>query len=286
VHLTYQLRENLLVRAAYAKTYGRPDFDSVIPNATINESDQGGSDPDPNGIPGRITVRNTGLRPWTADNYDLSMEYYTTQGGLFSAGIFRKDIRNFFGDTVRVATAADLAALELDPRYVGWLLSTKFNLPGEARVTGVEVNVRQSLRMLADWGRYFSVFANATKLDLDGDQAAAFENFIPKSANWGFEFTRKPFAFMAKWNYRGLQQRAAVPALGPDAFEYGKPRTRLDVNLDYQVRPNLYVYINGQNIFDVPEVLLRYGSLTPEYAHTFQTLTTGVQWTVGVKGAF
>ena len=91
---------------------------------------------------------------------------------------------------------------------------------------------------------------------------------------------------MAKWNHRGLQQRAAVAALGPDAYEYGKARTRLDVNLDYQLRPNLYLYINGQNILDVPEVLLRYGSQTPAYARTFQTLTTGVQWTFGVKGSF
>ena len=35
LHLTYNLRENLLVRAAYARTYGRPDFANVIPNATI-----------------------------------------------------------------------------------------------------------------------------------------------------------------------------------------------------------------------------------------------------------
>ena len=46
LHLTYQLRENLLVRAAYARTYGRPDFANVIPNATINETDTGGADPD------------------------------------------------------------------------------------------------------------------------------------------------------------------------------------------------------------------------------------------------
>jgi len=214
------------------------------------------------------------------------LEYYTAQGGLFSAGVFRKDISDFFGDAVRTATAADLAALDLDPRYAGWMLSTKFNLPGQARVTGFEFNVRHSLRPLGAWGRYFSAFVNGTKLDLDGDQDAEFDGFIPTSANWGFEFSRKPFAFMAKWNHRGLQQRAGVPALGADAFEYGKARTRLDVNLDYQVRPNLYLYVNGQNILDVPEVLLRYGSLTPAYARTTQTLTTGVQWTIGVKGSF
>ena len=36
-------------------------------------------------IRGTIDIRNSGLKPWTADNYDLSLEYYTAQGGVFSA---------------------------------------------------------------------------------------------------------------------------------------------------------------------------------------------------------
>ena len=31
-----------------------------------------------------LTVRNTGLQPWTADNYDLSLEYYFGRGGVAS----------------------------------------------------------------------------------------------------------------------------------------------------------------------------------------------------------
>jgi TonB-dependent receptor len=286
VHLTYQIRDNLLARAAYAKTYGRPDFTNIIPNATVDETDFNDNIPDPTQIPGRITSRNTGLRPWTADNYDLSVEYYTEQGGLFSAGAFRKDIRDFFGAAVKIATEADLQQLGLDPRYVGWQVSTTYNLPGAARVSGVEFNMRHSLRPLGGWGRFFQAFVNGTKLKLEGDQDAEFSGFIPESANWGFDFTRKPFSVMAKWNYRGRQRLGNVPALGLDAFEYSKARTRLDVNVDYQLRPNLFLYFSGQNVFDVPETLLRYGSQTPRYARVSQVLTTGVQLTLGIKGTF
>ena len=286
VHLTWQIREDLLARAAYAKTYGRPDITNIVPNTTVDETDFSGGTPDPTQIPGRITTRNTGLRPWTADNFDLSLEYYTPQGGLASVGAFRKDIRNFFGDAVKVATVADLEALDLDPRYAGWQITTQFNLPGTARVQGLEFNVRQSLRPLGGWGRYFAVFANGTKLRLEGARAADFSGFIPESANWGFDFTRKPFSLMAKWNYRGQQRLGSVVALGPDAYEYSKPRTRLDVNLDYQLRANLFLYMSGQNVFDVPETLLRFGSQTPGYARVSQVLTTGVQITLGVKGTF
>ena len=286
VHLTYQIRENLLARAAYAKTYGRPDFVNIVPNATIDETDFNDNIPDPGGIPGRITSRNTGLRPWTADNYDLSLEYYTPQGGLFSAGVFRKDIRDFFGAAVKIATVADLELLGLDPRYVGWQVSTLFNQPGTARVSGVEFNLRHSLRPLGGWGKYFHAFVNGTKLTLAGNRDTDFSGFIPKAANGGLDFSRKPFAVMLKWNHRGLQRLARVATLGADAYEYAKSRTRLDVNIDYQLRPSLFLYLSGQNVFDVPETLLRYGSETPGYARVSQVLTTGVQLTLGVKGSF
>ncbi len=285
-HLTYQIKENFLARAAYAKTYGRPDFSAIVPNTTVDETDFGNATPEPSQIPGRITTRNTGLRPWSGDNYDLSIEYYTPQGGLFSAGVFRKDIRNFFADAVKVATAADLELLELDPRYLGWQITTTYNQTGGARVDGVEFNLRHSLRPLGAWGRHFNAFVNGTKLQLKGGRNSDFSGFIPESANWGIDFSRKPFSVMAKWNYRGQQRLAAVAALGPDAYEYSKSRTRLDVNIDYQLRPNLFLYMSGQNVFDIPETLLRFGSQTPGYARVSQVLTTGVQLTLGIKGSF
>jgi len=286
VHLTYHLKENFLLRGAYAKTYGRPDFTNLIPNATIDETDFQDNVPDPDQIPGRINVRNTGLKPWSADNYDLSLEYYTDQGGLFSAGVFRKDIKNFFGSVVKVATAADLELLDLDPRYLGWRLTTTYNLPETARVTGVEFNFRHSLRALGGWGRYFQAFVNGTKLDLDGSKDADFGDFVPESANWGVNYSRKPFAVMAKWNYRGTQRRDRIAALGTDAFEYVKGRITLDVNIDFQLRTNLFLYFNGQNILNVPEILQRYGTQTPAYARRYQEMTHGVQLTLGVKGTF
>ena len=107
LHLTYEARENFLVRAAYARTYGRPNFTDIIPRTIVNERDLREDElNDPNVIKGTVTVRNVGLRPWTADNYDISLEYYTKHGGLLSAGVFRKEISNFFGNAVRIATLA------------------------------------------------------------------------------------------------------------------------------------------------------------------------------------
>lgn len=285
-HASWQFTENLLARVAYARTYGRPAFTDIIPSATINELDLGADQiADPTIAKGTITVRNTGLQPWTADNYDLSLEYYHSTGGVISGGIFAKEIRNFFGDEVRLATAEDLEVVGLDSRYVGWNLASKFN-SGSARIRGGEINVRQSLRMIGTWGRYFAVFGNITKLELEGGQGASFTSFIPKTANWGFSFSRQRVTFLAKWNHRGRDRRVPQPLYGPDGYEFFKARTNLDLNFIYSVSPRISVVANANNVFNVPQTILRYGSSTPGYARQWRRSEFGVALALGVKGTF
>lgn len=287
LHLTFDIQENFLARAAYARTYGRPNFSDIIPRTVINERDltQEQLD-DPNVIKGTITVRNAGLRPWTADNFDLSLEYYTKQGGLFSAGVFLKEIRNFFGDAVRVATLADLDQVGIDdPRYVGWNLSTKFNA-GDARISGADFNIRHSLRELGSWGSYFTVFANGTYLKLEGNQQAQFSSFIPKSANWGVSFNRKRLSVVAMWNYRGLNKRGAQPAFGPDAFEYFDPVTKMDLSLAFQLSRRISIVSSINNVFNQSTELVRYGSQTPRYARQNRTEEFGAGISLGIKGSY
>jgi TonB-dependent receptor len=287
LHLTYSLKENLLLRAAYARTYARPNFGDIIPTATINENDftEEDIDANPELVRGTINVSNIALRPWTADNFDLSVEYYFQKGGMVSAGVFLKEIKDFFGTGVRVATLADLEELGLGPQYVDWNLNSKFN-SGDARISGAEFDFRQSLRFLGKWGGYFSVFANGTYLRLEGDQRADFTSFVPRSANWGVSFNRKRMQISARWNYRGVNKRGAQPAVGPDAFAYFPASTRLDLSAAYQVSKRLTVVASVNNISYVPERTLQYGSATPDYARYRVFKEYGIALGLGIKGSF
>jgi len=235
--------------------------------------------------PGSISVRNTGLRPWSADNYDLSLEYYTDQGGLFSAGVFRKDIQDFFGDSVTVATAADVEAFGLDPRYEGWDLLTKFN-SGSARVSGIEFNARHSLRPLGEWGKFITVFANATHLKLEGNPYASFKSFIPRTANWGVSLNWKRFTLTPKWNYRGLNKLVAVPASGPDAFRYIKSRVILDVSVAYRLTARLSLTGSVSNATNNHLTQMIYGDATPTYAWRSLDGEYGAAFALGLRGSF
>lgn len=286
LHLTYTFSESLLLRAAYAKTYGRPDFTDILPNAQVDEADLDGDQVgNPAVVQGNITVTNPGLRPWSADNYDLSLEYYTRNGGLFSIGAFQKNIKDFFGNVVKIATLADTEEFGLDPRYVGWRVTSKINA-GDARVSGVEFNVRHSLQGLGSWGRYFTAFANGTKLKLEGSSQSAFNNFTPESMNGGLTFSRRSVMLMAKWNYRGKRRLGALPALGPDAYEYQDHYKSVDVNAEYQLRKGLSLYLSASDVFNAAKVTQRYGSDTPDYAKRYLTDHKGVSLSMGFKGTF
>jgi TonB-dependent receptor len=283
-HLTFNATENFQVRFAYAKTYGRPNFSEIIPNSSIDEADVD-LETNPLANPGRINIRNTGLRPWTADNFDLSLEYYTDTGGLFSAGAFRKDISDFFGAVARIATPADIEAFGLDPRYVGWTLSTKVNA-GDARISGVEFNLRHSLAFAGNWGRQFQVFVNGTKLELKGNSEADWRGFVPESLNWGFTFARRPFTVMAQWTHQGESQKAPVATMGANAFVFRQPRTSMDLNVEYLVHAKFSVFANVRNVLNEYYTDWAYGPQTPDYAKFRIDTNNGTQWAIGVKGTF
>jgi TonB-dependent receptor len=282
LHLTYNFSQSLLLRLAYARTFGRPNFTDIIPNTDIAEDDNIAN---PELATGQVSVRNTGLQPWHADNYDLSLEYYTRQGGSFSVGLFRKQITDFFGSAVRTATLADTVELGLDPRYVGWTITSRFN-SGDARISGAEFSATHSLAPLGGWARHLSAFANGTKLKLEGNQGASFAEFIPENLNWGISFSRKPVIFMARWNYRGRQTGAAIPALGPDAFTGEDRHTTLDVNTEYRISKTMSLFVNIQNVFNSPIITLAYGPETPDYARRLLTSISGMTISLGIKGNF
>lgn len=284
LHATFHATENLLARFAYARTYGRPNFSEIIPNSSVDEADVD-RETNPLANPGRINLRNTGLRPWSAHNYDLSLEYYTEAGGLFSAGAFRKDITDFFGAITRIATPADLEAFGLDPRFAGWTLSTKVNA-GDARVSGVEFNFRHSLAFAGAWGRMFQVFANGTRLRLQGNSEADWRGFMPRSLNWGFTFARRPFTVMAQWTYQGESQRAPVATMGTGAFVFRQPRTSMDLNVEYLLSRRFSVFTNVRNVFNEYFTEHVYGPQTPAYARFQRDTNNGTQFAIGAKGAF
>ncbi|BET65619.1 hypothetical protein ASA1KI_05370 [Opitutales bacterium ASA1] len=300
VHLTYNITNDVILRAAFAKTFGRPNLSNILPSTEINENEV--TDPDnlPD-FPGYISIRNTGLEPWQGNNYDLSIEYYTKNGGLLSAGVFRKEIDGFFSSLRKPATLQDLAPFGLGSEYVGWELRTTINA-GDAEIDGFELSLNQRLDLLGrlvgreEFGRMFTLNANMTRMSLGGTNVFAFEKWIPDTGNVSLSFNKRPFSVQVKWNYRGAMRRArstsadlpAEDAANPDTYRFDGMLSQgfWDLNVDYRLGKNTSLFLSGRNIFDKGHVATRYNAFTADYARDIRTETFGVQWSIGIKGSF
>jgi outer membrane receptor protein involved in Fe transport len=147
----------------------------VIPGITVS---------DPSATVRTATIVNSGLQPWTADNYDVSLETYTLKGATVALSLYRKDIRNFFVQTQSAATLAQLESFGLSDDYLDYLVNTKTN-GGDARIEGYEFSWRQQLYFLPAWAKGLSTYANATISHLSGANATDFNPFAHKNINWG-----------------------------------------------------------------------------------------------------
>jgi iron complex outermembrane receptor protein len=288
VHLTYNITNDFLARFSYAKTIGRPDYTNIIPATDINFDD---SNPDT----GFITIRNTALKPWTADNFDLSLEYYFKKGGLFSFGVFQKNLTDFWTTRTGQIDAALADELGLPPDFIGWSVSTTEN-GGDARIRGMEFNWIQPLTFLPGWGKNFTIKANATKLDLSGDNSPDFRGFIEETGNFSIAFSKAPFSGNLTFNYRGRQKGTTItaPAAQTGAqygattgfFEYYAPRTFIDASAEVKVSKHVSIFAGVRNMLNKPQVIQRYNDVSPDYAKIFRQEEFGVSCSLGIKGSF
>jgi iron complex outermembrane receptor protein len=278
-NVSYALAERWLLRAAFAQTITRPQITSVIPSTTV-------TDPASTAVP-TITVNNAGLKPWSSKNYDVALEYYFDKPGLISLGAFRKDIRDFFGSTRQRATPELLAEYGFDDSYLSYDIATRENV-GNARVTGVEMEYRQTLTALPHWARGVSVFTNVTALRVQGQARADFSGFIGRTANWGLTLSRPRFTAKLNWNYRGRQRAGAVTGTNvPDGtYSYASPRLSTDVNLEVRLTRHATLFANVRNLMDIAWRNEIYGPATPTYARISNWVEYGPQVLMGIKGSF
>ncbi len=281
LNASFTIMEGLILRAAYAETIGRPNINFIIPGTTIT----GGDTATPT-----ITVNNSGLKPWSARNYDLSLESYQMKDGFASIGVFQKNIKDFFAVTNTIATPEllDLYGLGGDPSLVGYTISTRSN-GGDAKITGFEFSYRQSLTFLPQWARGFQVFVNGTKLSLQGSNTADFSGYTPKSASAGITFARSRLRLKGTVSYTGdistglVATSATIPA---GTYNYQGKRTRIGFDATYDLTKRYTIYASLQDLGGFVQNLQRYNDSTPDYAKGMRRQELGFYTTIGVTAKF
>jgi iron complex outermembrane recepter protein len=283
LNASYNVRENLIARAAVYTSVGRPNFNQYAGAVTLPDAEAAPSNTN------RITVSNAGIKAWSANTEKVRLEYYFEGVGQVSVGAFRRDFKNFFGSTTFPATPEFLALYDIDPATYGrYDVATQYNVPNKVRMTGYDFDYKQVLRFLPHWARGIQVFANATVIRATGDEDANFSGFVPRSYNWGTSLTREKFNIRLNWNYRGLSRGDPVTgrSIESGTFNWTSKLLFMDVQGEYRLTKRLAVFAAFRNIGDQTNDTKIYGPDTPEVARFRQRTTYGSLWSFGVKGSF
>lgn len=135
-HMTYKPIRWFNIKASVVKTIARPNYNYVAPRSLIDINSN------------RITAGNPDLEHMESWNYDLNLSFHNAKFGLFTAGIFYKDMKNIFYAVENFYLASDsLAEVNGYPGRKNYYLSSYENSP-EANVWGLEFDMQTNLKYM------------------------------------------------------------------------------------------------------------------------------------------
>ena len=126
IHVKYQPFDWFDIRASYTKTLARPNYNRLIPLWSSFGSS--------------ITWNNVDLKPAQSQNFDLYFSFYTQKIGLFSIGVFEKQIKDFvFATTTFISDSSQIRPEWPSTVTIGGTIYGYTNSPDIAKLQGLEL---------------------------------------------------------------------------------------------------------------------------------------------------
>ena len=241
----YNITDEVVVRAAYSRSLTRPALGDLAPTEIVNGVDEGG---------GTGSQGNPELTPFTADNFDIGLDWYFGDEGFLSANFFYKDIDDII----------DTEAFTEDrtfPRQRDNVLVTApivFTRPANgvtATITGFELSGQLPFAVLTDaeFLQDFGVFANYTYADSAADfssegdiRSSGLPGLSKNSYNLAAYYDNGRFDARVAYAWRSDFLEAFSGAFGIPRFE--ESRGQLDVSANYAIFDNLVLQFQALNL--------------------------------------
>lgn len=238
IHVRYKLGKQAQLRASFNQSLARPNYGDSAGTDTIDTAANS------------ETRGNPQLKPYEANNADLSIEFYPKALGVWSAGVFAKDIKNFiFRQTLARAGQGGLD------------LVTPLN-GQRAKIRGLELTWQQNLTMLPSPFDGLGLYSNYTLTDSEANYGAArpgeslpFSRQSKAMGNFAISYEKYGFFIRASLNYRspyiedgGLGANVATDTWVDD-------HTQIDVSMNYRVTKQFQVYAELLNVNEEPYIM-------------------------------
>ena len=225
VNLTFDVKDNVLLRVAAAETMSRPDFSALGGTVTLTDTTLTGNGGNPN------------LKPIKAAVYDAALEWYYAPTSIVAVSIFYQDLSSYvsFGTSKAVYLNSFLSKAGA-PVFSTYTISSPANTTGQ--VKGVEFQIQQPLPY--NFGFQF----NATYVDssdADGNPLVGTSRYTVNAVGY---YENAGFSGRLAYTYRshffvGLDRSAAE-----NQDNYGS----LDGSLNYRINQNLELTFDALNI--------------------------------------
>lgn len=234
---SYGLSDELILRFGYAKAIGRPNPDDIAKQQTESEDGEGVI---------FVSRGNPELEPRRADNFDLSLEWYFTEGGLLSLGYFFKDIEN------EIYTQRDEQIID----GIEYVFTQPLNA-ASADVQGLELTFNyDKFDFVEGFFSDFGFTSNVTWFDGEfevrntaGDTRIA--DRLPGSAEWranaSLLYQNGPVEGRLTYAYTG-ERRVNVNTGNVLEDRFEEAFNQLDFQVRYNVTDNIQAFVEGRNI--------------------------------------
>lgn len=226
------------LRFAAAKTLSYPDFGSLNPSLSLN--------PGTINREGQAASGNPELTPIESKNYDASLEWYFSQVGYASVGLFRRDIDGY------IQTYTTATTIGGDPYQLTIPLSA-----GSGYLQGVEAAWQQTFDFLP--GAWNGLGAQFNYTYIEGETKAP--------ASVGGPIITRPLQNVSKNNYNavlfyenfGISARLAygyrsryIDGFTQDTVsgneDYVEPANSLDFSFSYDFNPHMTMVLSATNL--------------------------------------
>lgn len=293
-NLNFELRPDLLLRLGASRTLTRPSLadlrTAVVPNSSlITQVFLGGQAAlDASTVAARRGVGgNPTLSPYTAVNYDLSLEWYFEEFGALYGAVFKKDISDFIGGIAR--TEQILFATQAGQTLTADLLITRPQNIGDATVEGFELGGSYRL----GWGLGLSASATFTQSEAEIETApgvfttAGLQGVSEESFSISPFFERGPFEAHLSYTYRsdfsanGNISPGSNAVTDPEGDIVADGFGTLDFGASYQVTDIFQVFAEGTNITAERQAVYQGNETRPYQVHEY-----GRSFNVGLRATF
>jgi TonB-dependent receptor len=290
VHLRWLPSENTIFWASFSSALVRPNFDEGANTRTVTTREITGA---PGTFNRSFSGGNPLLDPLKAKQVDLLLGWYPTDTTYVSAGLFYKDINDFYvaGNFV----GADVARLGLpvgNGTRNGGFDSANVILNGNsAKVKGAEFAFEQAFTNLPGWWSGLFVAGNLTILDSEADvgilrpgERLPLADQADEIANLSLGWENDAFTFRVSGNFRGeqLDTISSNPQLDQILQDY----FGLDLNLRYNFSDRWQVYFDASNITSRKDITIFRGDGSGGFSSDEAVNDFGPSYGLGVRWNF